>query len=335
MKAESSCRLFGAAIFFLEGCVCDDFIALIRRHSCDAAYVSADGAGCGARIPAPAISPKHDEPADGARCGHHARRVVLFAPCARADVRAVPPAKPAPDVQLLVLLADALLSRRMRRTPLSDVRRRTVLLIGSITLHNIPEGLAVGCAFGALASPGGAAWRSAWMLAIGIALQNFPEGAAVSLPRRLFLPPFVLLRTAIRRSRAACGDSGRTAGDSRPRRPAAAAFALRRRHGDGHLGGASAGMPKMPAAASDGSRDAGGLCPHDGTGYDGVMATLGRCPKPCQRRCLWTLRRVFDPLDTHSRLPCSSHLPAVGLLLLLLLPLHILFQAFPRLPHLH
>ena len=83
---------------------------------------------------------------------------------------------------LLVLLADALLSRRMRRTPLSDVRRRTVLLIGSITLHNIPEGLAVGCAFGALATPGGAAWRSAWMLAIGIALQNFPEGAAVSLP---------------------------------------------------------------------------------------------------------------------------------------------------------
>ena len=230
---------------------------------------------------------------------------------------------------LLVLLADTLLSRRMRRTPLSDVRRRTVLLIGSITLHNIPEGLAVGCAFGALASPGGAAWRSAWMLAIGIALQNFPEGAAVSLPL------FVLLRTVIRRSRAACGDSGRTAGDSRPRRPAPAAFALRRCHGDGHLGGASAGMPKMPAAASDGSRDAGGLCPHDGTGYDGVMATLGRCPKPCQRRCLWTLRRVFDPLDTHSRLPCSSHLPAVGLLLLLLFSLHILFQAFPCLPHLH
>ena len=228
---------------------------------------------------------------------------------------------------LLVLLADALLSRRMRRTPLSDVRRRTVLLIGSITLHNIPEGLAVGCAFGALASPGGAAWRSAWMLAIG--------GQSAAPPRRLFLPPFVFLRTAIRRSRTACGDSGRTAGDSRPRRPAAAAFALRRRHGDGHLGGASAGMPKMPAAASDGSRNAGGLCPHDGTGYDGVMATLGRCPKPCQRRCLWTLRRVFDPLDTHSRLPCSSHLPAVGLLLLALFPLHILFQALPCLPHLH
>ena len=59
---------------------------------------------------------------------------------------------------------------------------RSALLVFAITLHNIPEGLAVGCAFGALASPGGAAWRSAWMLAIGIALQNFPEGAAVSLP---------------------------------------------------------------------------------------------------------------------------------------------------------
>lgn len=85
---------------------------------------------------------------------------------------------------VLLLLADAMLSRRMAKTPLSDVRRRTLLLIGSITLHNVPEGLAVGCAFGALASCGDAAWRSAWLLAVGIALQNFPEGAAVSLPLR-------------------------------------------------------------------------------------------------------------------------------------------------------
>ena len=62
-------------------------------------------------------------------------------------------------------------------------QRRSILLIGSITLHNIPEGMAIGVSFGALAaSPDLAA--AAWMLAIGIALQNFPEGAAVSLPLR-------------------------------------------------------------------------------------------------------------------------------------------------------
>lgn len=66
----------------------------------------------------------------------------------------------------------------------SDVRRSR-LLITSITLHNIPEGLAVGVAFGAAASSMDAGLlRAAWMLAVGIALQNFPEGAAVSLPLR-------------------------------------------------------------------------------------------------------------------------------------------------------
>jgi ZIP family zinc transporter len=60
------------------------------------------------------------------------------------------------------------------------------MLVFAITLHNIPEGLAIGVAFGAAAS---AADRSAALLAaavvtIGIAIQDFPEGAAVSLPLR-------------------------------------------------------------------------------------------------------------------------------------------------------
>ena len=64
--------------------------------------------------------------------------------------------------------------------------QRNILLILAITLHNIPEGLAVGVAFGAAASgnAAGATVAGAIALAIGIGLQNFPEGAAVSIPLR-------------------------------------------------------------------------------------------------------------------------------------------------------
>lgn len=64
--------------------------------------------------------------------------------------------------------------------------QRSVLLVLAITLHNIPEGLAVGVAFGAAASGsiGTASIAGAIALAIGIGLQNFPEGAAVSIPLR-------------------------------------------------------------------------------------------------------------------------------------------------------
>ena len=61
---------------------------------------------------------------------------------------------------------------------------RTLMLILSITLHNIPEGLAVGVAFGALQQGNAQALMGAITIAIGIGLQNFPEGAAVSLPLR-------------------------------------------------------------------------------------------------------------------------------------------------------
>ncbi|SFB88495.1 zinc transporter, ZIP family [Alkalibacterium subtropicum] len=63
--------------------------------------------------------------------------------------------------------------------------RRSVLLVLAITLHNIPEGLAVGVAFGAAAAGFPASTvASAIALAVGIGLQNFPEGASVSLPLR-------------------------------------------------------------------------------------------------------------------------------------------------------
>jgi ZIP family zinc transporter len=63
--------------------------------------------------------------------------------------------------------------------------RRSVLLVLAITIHNIPEGLAVGVAFGALATDlPSASLGGAIALALGIGLQNFPEGAAVSVPLR-------------------------------------------------------------------------------------------------------------------------------------------------------
>lgn len=65
---------------------------------------------------------------------------------------------------------------------------RTTLLVLAITLHNIPEGLAVGVAFGAAALgpeiAAGATLSGAIALAIGIGLQNFPEGIAVAMPLR-------------------------------------------------------------------------------------------------------------------------------------------------------
>lgn len=61
--------------------------------------------------------------------------------------------------------------------------RRTTMVVLAVTLHNIPEGMAVGLSF-AIAAQEGGALAGAIALALGMALQNFPEGAAVSLPLR-------------------------------------------------------------------------------------------------------------------------------------------------------
>lgn len=90
-----------------------------------------------------------------------------------------------------ILLIDKLLPHLHSRLPIDRSEgiktswNRSVLLILAITLHNIPEGLAIGVAFGALASnPDAEILTGAIILAIGIGLQNFPEGAAVSIPLR-------------------------------------------------------------------------------------------------------------------------------------------------------
>lgn len=87
--------------------------------------------------------------------------------------------------------ADLLLPHLHYDRPLEEAEglrtswRRSTLLVLAITLHNIPEGLAVGVAFGAVAAGlPAASFGAAIALALGIGLQNFPEGLAVSLPLR-------------------------------------------------------------------------------------------------------------------------------------------------------
>ncbi len=63
--------------------------------------------------------------------------------------------------------------------------QRSILLVTAVTIHNIPEGLAVGVAFGAVAyGLPSASLAGAVALAVGIGIQNFPEGAVVSIPLR-------------------------------------------------------------------------------------------------------------------------------------------------------
>ena len=61
--------------------------------------------------------------------------------------------------------------------------KKSILLVFAITLHNIPEGFAVGVAFGAMANEG-VTFAAAIVVALGIGIQNLPEGAAVSIPLR-------------------------------------------------------------------------------------------------------------------------------------------------------
>ena len=92
---------------------------------------------------------------------------------------------------LFLRLIDRLLPHLHLNMPIEQAEgiktswHRTTLLVLAITLHNIPEGLAVGVAFGAAAAGlESATLTSAIALAIGIGIQNFPEGTAVSMPLR-------------------------------------------------------------------------------------------------------------------------------------------------------
>ena len=81
----------------------------------------------------------------------------------------------------MMAVLDILLERRLLQA--GDAARRRAMLLGAVTLHNIPEGMAVGLAFAA-AESGGAALAAAGAVALGVGIQNIPEGAAIALPLR-------------------------------------------------------------------------------------------------------------------------------------------------------
>ncbi|MBE6160303.1 MAG: ZIP family metal transporter [Lactobacillales bacterium] len=86
---------------------------------------------------------------------------------------------------LLLFIGDKIFQKLDKSQNEQSSFKRSMMLISSITLHNIPEGLAVGVAFGSLKyGLDGVTLASACLLAFGIGLQNFPEGTAVSVPLR-------------------------------------------------------------------------------------------------------------------------------------------------------
>ncbi|MEA5040043.1 MAG: ZIP family metal transporter [Clostridiaceae bacterium] len=83
-----------------------------------------------------------------------------------------------------VICSDPFLSR-LEHVRQNGRLKRSILIMTAITLDNIPEGMAVGIAFGSAAQNiGGATLPGAMMLALGIGLQNFPEGVCVAMPLR-------------------------------------------------------------------------------------------------------------------------------------------------------
>lgn len=83
---------------------------------------------------------------------------------------------------LLISVTDIIIGKFSKNS--GEKSKSCAVMCTAVTIHNIPEGLAVGVAFGALSQGGGVGAVAAIMLAVGIGIQNFPEGMCVAFPLR-------------------------------------------------------------------------------------------------------------------------------------------------------
>ena len=83
---------------------------------------------------------------------------------------------------LLIILTDILIGKLHAFS--SGKKKQCAVMVIAVTAHNVPEGLAIGVAFGAIVSGGVVEGVAALMLAVGIGIQNFPEGMCVAFPLR-------------------------------------------------------------------------------------------------------------------------------------------------------
>jgi hypothetical protein len=173
--------------------------------------------------------------------------------------------------------------------------QRSILLVMAITLHNIPEGLAVGVAFGAVAAGlPAASLAGAVALAVGIGLQNFPEGAAVSIPlRREGLTP---LRSFWYGQLSGIVEPIAAVRGRGPPRPALAALrpGFRRRSDDLRCGrGADSGITIGKEHRSGHDRCDAGIRPDDGPGRcAGVKSLLTAKRQRTQRACICVVGHI-------------------------------------------
>lgn len=84
----------------------------------------------------------------------------------------------------VIALMELVLGRFRMIRKAGETKQRAAMVVAAVTLHNIPEGIAVGLAFALAANAGGGALAAAAALALGVGIQNIPEGAAISLPLR-------------------------------------------------------------------------------------------------------------------------------------------------------